>query len=75
VIEFYDHFVNPEERALNPETGEAWRSPEIPETVASKLLEIGDPMTDDDVEGLVCFLRALTDQRYEHLLPDDGLCE
>jgi len=73
VIEFYDHFTNPMMRERNPETGEPWRQPEIPETVAIDLLEIGDPMSDDDIEGLVCFLRALTDQRYEHLIPDDGI--
>ncbi len=73
VVEFYDHFTNPEVRALNPETGQPWRSPEIPETVRTELLEVGDPMTDNDVEGLVCFLRALTDQRYEALIPRDGI--
>ncbi len=76
VIEFYDHFTNPQERALNPETGEPWPPAEIPETVGTELLEVGDPMSDDDVEALLCFLRALTDQRYEHLIPRDGVeCE
>lgn len=76
VVEFYDHFTNLDERPRNPETGEAWRSPEIPETVRTELLEVGDPMTDNDVEGLVCFMRALTDQRYEALIPRDGIdCE
>ena len=69
VIEFYDHFTNPDERAVNPETGEPWREPALPDTVALELLEIGDPMSDEDIDALVCFLRALTDQRYEHLLP------
>ena len=76
VVEFYDHFTNLDERPRNPETGEPWRSPEIPETVRTELLEVGDPMTDNDVEGLVCFMRALTDQRYEALIPRDGIdCE
>ncbi len=74
VIEFYDHFTNPDLRVLNPETGEPWRTPEVPETVAAELLRIGDPMTDADVTALICFLRALTDARYEALLPDDDLC-
>ncbi|MEM6293662.1 MAG: cytochrome c peroxidase [Myxococcota bacterium] len=74
VIEFYDHFTNPEVRELNPETGEPWRAPEVPETVATDLLQVGDPMTDADVTALVCFLRALTDARYEAMLPDDNLC-
>lgn len=73
VVEFYDHFTNADDRPNNPETGEAWRAPEIPQTVRTELLEVGDPMTDNDVEGLVCFLRALTDQRYETLIPRDGI--
>ena len=72
VIEFYDHFVN-DERTLNPETGEPWRDPEVPGTVAEDLLAVGDPMTDYQVEAMVCFLRTLTDRRYEPLLPEDDL--
>ncbi|MEO0601609.1 MAG: cytochrome c peroxidase [Myxococcota bacterium] len=71
VVEFYDHYVN-DERPLNPETGEPWREPEVPETVATDLLRVGRPLTDLEVDGLVCFMRALTDDRYTHLL-DDGL--
>ncbi len=73
VVEFYDHFNNPDERALNPETGEPWAAPEVPETVAEELLGVGDPLTDVEVEGLVCFLRTLTDQRYEHLIEPGGI--
>lgn len=75
VLQFYDHFVNDEERALNPETSLPWAAPEVSATVATDLLRVGDPMTDNDIDALECFLRALTDQRYESLLPDDGLCE
>ena len=74
VIEFYDHYKNPEERAKNPETGEPWRAPEISETVATDLLEVGDPMTEDDIESMLCFLRALTDERYEPLLDSSVVC-
>ena len=73
VVEFYDHFTNADDRPLNPETQQPWREPEIPETVQTELLKVGDPMTDNDVEGLVCFLRALTDKRYESLIPQDGI--
>ncbi|MEM7206782.1 MAG: cytochrome c peroxidase [Pseudomonadota bacterium] len=73
VVEFYDHFVNPVVRANNPETGVPWRAPEVPETVANDLLAVSDPMTDDQVESMVCFLRTLTDQRYEHLIKDNGI--
>lgn len=73
VIAFYDHYTNPD-RTLNPQTGQPWRDPEVSPTVALELLEVGDAMSDDDVVALECFLRALTDQRYEALIPDDGLC-
>lgn len=72
VVEFYDRHNNEEARLLNPETGEPWREAEIPETVATDLLEVGDPLTDLEVESLVCFLRALTDRRYEPLIANDG---
>ncbi|HER35555.1 MAG TPA: c-type cytochrome [Halothiobacillaceae bacterium] len=72
VIEFYDHFVN-DERTVNPETGEPWREPEVPATVADDLLAVGDPMSDYQVEAMVCFLRTLTDRRYEDQLPEDTL--
>lgn len=73
VIEFYDRHNNEEVRALNPETGAPWREAEIPDTVATDLLEVGDPLTDLEVESLECFLRALTDERFEHLIEDDGI--
>ncbi|MEM7561880.1 MAG: cytochrome c peroxidase [Pseudomonadota bacterium] len=73
VIEFYDHFVNPVIRANNPETGFPWEAPEVPATVANSLLLVGDPMTDNQVESMVCFLRTLTDQQYEHLIQDKGI--
>ncbi len=72
-LEYYDHFNNPELRALNPETGAPWAPPEVADTVADELLRVSDPLADHEIEGLVCFLRALTDQRYEHLLADDGV--
>lgn len=68
VLEFYDHYNQPELRTQNRETGEPWAPPEIPETVALELLGMGDPLSDAQLEELECFLRALTDARYEHLL-------
>lgn len=73
VIEYYDHFNNPDVRDVNPETGMPWDPPEVPETVAEPLLRVSDPFTDTQVIGLVCFLRALTDARYEHLIEDNGI--
>jgi cytochrome c peroxidase len=74
VVLFYDHFVN-DARAVNPETGLPWAAPEVAEGVATELLEASDPLTDSEVTGLVCFMRALTDARYEHLLDEDVECE
>jgi len=74
VLEFYDHHNQPELRARNPETGEPWASPEVPETVAIDLLEVGDPLSDTQLEELECFLRALTDARFEHLLDTSVDC-
>lgn len=70
---FYEHFIDPEDRAINPETEQPWRDPEIPETVSTELLKVGDPLTDDEVDALVCFLRTLTDQRYEPLIREKGV--
>lgn len=72
-VELYAHHLDPEGRPNNPETGAPWGDPEIPETVATELLEVGDPLSDDDIEALVCFLRTLTDQRYEPLIEDEGI--
>ncbi|MBX2812512.1 MAG: hypothetical protein KTR25_11910 [Myxococcales bacterium] len=71
VVEYYDHFNNPKERQLNPETSRRWRAPEFPSDV-TPILEVGDPLTDLQVESLVCFLRSLTDARYEHLIQENG---
>lgn len=70
---FYEHFVDPEGRGTNPETGEPWHDPEVPETVSQELLQVGDGMTDLEIDSLVCFLRTLTDQRYEPLIEDEGI--
>ena len=72
VIEFYDKFVNPE-RVNNPETGSPWEEPEFPDTVSTELLEIGKALDDQEVESMVCFLRTLTDARYEHLIKEKGI--
>lgn len=73
VIQFYDKHVAGSQYTTNPETGEAWREAEIPDTVSLTELEDGDKLDDDDVEALVCFIRTLTDARYEHLIPENGI--
>lgn len=73
VLEFYDHFLTDSAHPLNPETGLPWADPEIPETVSHTELSDGRKLSDDEIEALVCFLRTLTDARYEHLIQDQGI--
>ena len=76
VLRFYDHYITGSDNQTNPETGAPWRAPPFPETLALTELKDGRAMREQDIEALICFLRALTDQRYEHLLPEDDLqCE
>jgi cytochrome c peroxidase len=55
---------------INPETGEPWPAPEVPQTVDASRLREGQPMEADRIALIVAFLRALTDRRYEHLLAE-----
>ncbi|MBV1907899.1 MAG: c-type cytochrome [Kangiellaceae bacterium] len=73
VMEFYDHFLTNSEHVTNPETGESWGIPEVEDNVASTELEDGRKLSSSDIEGLVCFLRTLTDARYEHLIEENGI--
>jgi len=73
VIKFYDHFLTASWFEVNPETGTAWRDPEVPDTVALTELQDGEKMTEAEVEAMVCFLRTLTDARYEHLIEEQGI--
>jgi len=71
VILFYNKYnSNAEARQINPETGAPWRAPEVPQTVAHELLEIGPALEDERIDALVAFLETLTDARYEHLLEE-----
>ena len=68
-VVFYNRFLLANgENQVNPETGQPWREPEVPGTVALELLEQGQPLTATRVSHLVAFLKTLTDRRYEHLL-------
>lgn len=73
VIEFYDHFLDGSEHIINPETGLPWADPEVPATVAHTELSDGRRLSGQDVEALVCFLRTLTDARYENLIENKGI--
>ncbi|WP_242678734.1 cytochrome-c peroxidase [Psychrobacter pygoscelis] len=64
VIEFFDHYNNPA-RKINPETGEPWAEPEVPETIDRTELA-GRALSDNEIDALVAFFYTLTDQRYEH---------
>jgi len=66
------HFYNTRDvpGAVNPETGEAWRLPEVAETM--NVDELGDlGLSDEEEEAIVAFLKTLTDARYEDLIPAD----
>lgn len=70
VLEFYDHMSgNNAKHPLNPETKTSWKSAEINSTISHKDLEIPDGMNDAKIWKLEAFLRALTDEQYEKLLP------
>ncbi len=73
VIEFYDHFLEGSVHTLNPETNQPWAEPEVPENLALTELKDGRLLDEDDIEALVCFIRTLTDERYEHLIQDKGI--
>ncbi|MEO1336861.1 MAG: methylamine utilization protein MauG, partial [Myxococcota bacterium] len=72
VVLFYDKFVN-EERTTNPETSAPWRAPEFPDSVSEPLLKTGRALDDYEVEAMVCFMRTLTDARYEPLIVAKGI--
>lgn len=73
VILFYDKYLIGSKNQINPETGLKWQNPEIAETLALKELKDGRKLKPIQVEQMVCFLRALTDKRYEHLIEEKGI--
>ncbi len=78
VVEFYLHRRDEGDvdHRVNPETGAAWEAPEVAENISTAELGMGEDFSDDQREAMVCFLRLLTDQRYEHLIePGDIGCD
>lgn len=73
VILFYDKYLIGSKNQINPETGKAWSEPEIKENIALKELKDGRKLKPIQVEQMVCFLRTLTDKRYEHLIKEKGI--
>lgn len=72
VIRFYDRHLASSTNGVNPETGVAWAAPEVGENISFPELRQGTALSENDIEGLVCFLYSLTDEQYEHLLPADA---
>lgn len=71
VVEFYNKYNDRSDAAqINPETGEPWRDPEVPDNIALDELEIGQSFDEQEVDAFVAFLKMLTDSRYESLLED-----
>ena len=68
-IQFYNQYtVETASSDMNPETGQPWGPPEVPETIDLKLLKQGQPLDKTRIKALEAFLRTLTDRRYEALL-------
>lgn len=64
------HFYNTRdvEGAINPETGEVWEKGEV--DVNKNTAELGNlRLTAEEEADLVAFLKTLTDEQYEHLIP------
>lgn len=71
VVLFYNKYnsISPR-RQINPETGEAWRAPEVAENIAMEELTHGPAFTDQRIDALVAFMETLTDERFEYLLDE-----
>lgn len=78
VIEFYNHIADRAnvDHQMNPETGTDWLPPEVAENIADAELasgRISDMDSPAGIANIVCFLRTLTDARYEHLIQEKGI--
>lgn len=73
VVLFYNKYLARGGKSqINPETGEDWGSPEVAENLALQELESGRALSAKEIDGLVAFMRMLTDKRYERLLEFDN---
>lgn len=69
VVLFYNIYnTSSDDRLVNPETGQPFGDPQVPDTIALEELEHGPALDDERVDAIVAFLKTLTDARYEHLL-------
>ena len=69
VIEFYDFMSGKGTHNINKETNKAWGENDFPETVNHTELSQTGNLSDSDIDALIAFLRTLTDEKYEHLIP------
>lgn len=70
VVRFYNHYNESGSNGrVNPETGKPWGPPNNREGIATQKLRGGFPHSELQISALTAFLRMLTDERYEHLLP------
>lgn len=71
VVLFYNQYTSDHPRwTINPETGEPWGTPEVPDNLSLAELESGLSIDDRRIDALVAFLETLTDRRYEPLLEE-----
>ncbi len=69
VVRFYNKYNSRGPAAdINPETGEPWGDPEVPDNIALEELNMGDALDERRINALVAFMKMLTDRRYEHLV-------
>lgn len=69
VVKFYNKYNSKNPRhQINPETEQKWGPPEVADMLAKEELEAGSALDSKRIDGIVAFLRTLTDKRYEHLL-------
>ncbi|WP_296080733.1 cytochrome-c peroxidase [uncultured Agrobacterium sp.] len=69
VVLFYVKYKSKKpSRQINPETGEKWDAPEVPDNIAMEELTSAPALDDKRVDAIVAFLKTLTDKRYEPLL-------
>lgn len=70
VLLFYNKFnTTGGDSQINPETNQPWGEPEVDGHRDMVKLNAGIPLSTRHMDALEAFLRMLTDQRYEHLLP------
>ena len=68
VLIFYNtYLIN---TPTNPETGRPWGEADVDANISTDLLSQGQPLSQLHIDALIAFMRALTDERYAHLLDD-----